>query len=131
MSKFRITIIDDGDIDRFILKRNLQETGMEVEITECENGAEAIKEMTERANSGTQPDLVFLDINMPAMNGFEFLDAYSQLTKDVSIKPSPTVMYSHSLDEEDKNKAETYDFVQYRDKGKLAKEELLSILSNL
>ena len=131
MTKLCITIIDDGDIDRLILKRNLKETGMEIEITEYENGADAIKEMTDQANKGTQPDFMFLDINMPIMNGFEFLEAYQSLTQEMTVKPSPIVMYSHSLDNEDKNRAEAFNFVEYRDKGKLGKEELLSILSNL
>jgi two-component system LytT family response regulator len=67
--RLRAIIVDDEDLARRILREYLgPHADIEI-IAECANGYEAVRVMTEQ-----KPDLVFLDIQMPKLNGFEVLD---------------------------------------------------------
>jgi len=67
--KIRTVIVDDEDLARQVV-RELLETHPEMEIvSECANGFEAVKAVTE-----LKPDLLFLDIQMPKLDGFEVLE---------------------------------------------------------
>jgi two-component system LytT family response regulator len=66
-------IIDDEPLARDRIKRFLRDEGDIVVIGECGNGAEAIEKI-----ASEQPDLVFLDIQMPEKNGFEVIKALSR-----------------------------------------------------
>lgn len=70
MTKLRTLIIDDEDLARRLIREYLK-THADIDIIgECENGLQAVDAILEQ-----QPDLVFLDIQMPKLNGFEVLDA--------------------------------------------------------
>lgn len=67
--KVRVVIVDDESLARQVLREFLSPHN-EIEIVaECPNGFEAVKEVTEQ-----KPDLVFLDIQMPKLDGFEVLE---------------------------------------------------------
>jgi two-component system LytT family response regulator len=65
----RAIIVDDEDLARQLLRELLAETGGVEIVAECANGFEAVKAVSER-----HPDLVFLDIQMPKLDGFEVLE---------------------------------------------------------
>jgi two-component system, LytTR family, response regulator len=62
-------IVDDEHLAREIIKKYLSDNDDIDVIVECSNGFDAVKEITEK-----KPDLVFLDIQMPKLNGFEMLE---------------------------------------------------------
>jgi len=69
MEKIKAIIIEDEELGRLLIKNYLkQQEEIEI-IAECENGFEGIKAIQE-----LKPDLVFLDIQMPKLNGFEMLE---------------------------------------------------------
>jgi two-component system, LytTR family, response regulator len=69
MKTLQAIIIDDEDLARGIVREYLEDHADVVIAAECPNGFEAIKAIGER-----KPDLVFLDIQMPKINGFEVLE---------------------------------------------------------
>lgn len=73
MEKLRTVVIDDEDLARSIVREYLS-SHQDVEIVaECSNGFEAVKAITE-----LQPDLLFLDVQMPKLDGFEVLELVEQ-----------------------------------------------------
>ncbi len=69
MRKINVLIVDDSSVMRKIVERSLRQAGLELEVVrEASNGAEALTEVQK-----DRPDLVLCDINMPAMDGLEFL----------------------------------------------------------
>jgi two-component system LytT family response regulator len=69
MNKIRAIIIEDEELGRKLIQNYLKnETEIEI-VAECENGFDGIKSIQE-----LKPDLIFLDIQMPKLNGFEMLE---------------------------------------------------------
>jgi two-component system LytT family response regulator len=81
----RVVVVDDEAPARALLREFLSaEPNLEI-VAECENGFEAVRSIPE-----LQPDVVFLDIQMPKLNGFEVLDL---------IEPGPLVIFCTAYDE--------------------------------
>jgi len=80
MEPIRTLIIDDEQLARDLVRNYLKgHTNIQV-IGECENGFEAIKKI-----SAEKPDLIFLDIQMPKLNGFEMLEILEQRPEIIFI----------------------------------------------
>lgn len=69
MLKIKTIIIDDEDLARGIIREYLEDHPDIEIVAECANGFEAVKSITE-----LKPDLIFLDIQMPKISGFEVLE---------------------------------------------------------
>lgn len=97
----RILLVDDDRIFRFTTKKLLATCGLPVEVIEQPNGQEALNYLKEhnQEESGL-PDLIFLDLNMPVMNGQEFLAEISKVNVTFK-KPLPVCIVSSSLDHQD------------------------------
>jgi len=79
-SNLRAIIVDDEELARSIVREHLI-THPEIEVVaECANGFEAVKALTE-----LKPDLAFLDIQMPKLNGFEVLDLVDHLPSVIFV----------------------------------------------
>ena len=85
MKKVRALIIDDSSVMRKIVERSLRQAGLDLaEVQEASNGAEGLG-----ALKGASVDLILCDINMPVMDGIEFL---RQLQSVENGKNIPVVM---------------------------------------
>jgi len=86
-------LIDDNYIDNFITRRILESSHFAEQIIIRQSPAEAIDSLRE---GSIKPDVIFLDIRMPIMNGFEFLQEYDALLIDKN--DTKIFMLSSSLD---------------------------------
>ena len=84
---FLIYIIDDDDISRYSMSRNLEALKIARKILIFPDGEEAINFMMDNiGKSSILPDIIFLDINMPVMDGFQFIEEYAKLKPRVGKK---------------------------------------------
>lgn len=71
-----ILLIDDDAVTNFLHKSLLNELKVAKKIHICENGQKALDFLKDCAQTKAWPSLIFVDINMPVMNGIEFLQEY-------------------------------------------------------
>ncbi len=101
-----ILLVDDDEPTNFLHKMIIGKTGFVEEVATALNGIEALKYIKDAVKGKhPEPDLIFLDINMPAMNGWEFLEEYKKLD-DVKKRQFVVVMLTTSLNPDDKKRAE-------------------------
>lgn len=111
-AKHAVCLIDDDKIYQFTARKILESTGLARSIVSFFNGSEAIGYFRENAQNKDQlPDVVFLDINMPVMNGWDFLDEFQQLRNKIE-KTILIYMVSSSVDDTDIQKSRTYQEVK-------------------
>ena len=102
---FLICIIDDDDIYRYTISRNLKSLKLSRKMLIFSDGEEAINFMMDNVgNSNDLPDIIFLDINMPIMDGFQFMEEYTKLKPRVG-KKIVIYMISSSVNPVDINRA--------------------------
>jgi CheY-like chemotaxis protein len=101
---FRTLIVDDDSIITFIHKKLVGRCGFPTPPETYLNGREALENLLATADESTR-SLVLLDINMPVMSGWEFLDAVQD---QPFAKHMKVAMVTSSVDASDKLKAKTY-----------------------
>jgi CheY-like chemotaxis protein len=107
----RVLVIDDSETDQFICSCILEEYNGDIEILKAYDGKEGLEIL---ADLDTPPEIILLDINMPRMNGHEFLAEY---TKTHENPASVVVMLTSSSQERDKEDSMQYKFVkEYQEK---------------
>src|SRR3990170_1867707 len=75
-----VLLVDDDHICNFLMRKALIHLGSATEIVSVLNGQQAIDLITDYStNSRNLPEVIFLDINMPVMDGFAFLEVYNNL----------------------------------------------------
>ena len=116
----RILVVDDESAIRRALRPPLVELGFQV--VEASRGEEAL--LTLRASAF---DVVLLDINMPVMNGWDFLTAYRQLPEEQKSQ-SKIVMLTTSMNPDDELRAKTFSEIKEFNFKPLDKAMMLDLL---
>lgn len=121
-----ILLVDDDHEDSYFHKLVIDEMDITNSVQVAENGIEALEFLK---NNPVVPELIFLDINMPKMNGWEFLEQYKHLDKSRKARIT-IVMLTTSVNPDDLKKArEMEDVTGYKTKP-LSVEMLNEILQN-
>jgi CheY-like chemotaxis protein len=130
MTKKTIWVIDDDAIYQIIVNKIIQKSEIFSTVSSFKNGKEAIDAVTNSLNNvESLPDIILLDINMPIMDGWEFMEELEILKSSITKKIIVYIV-SSSIAIEDKNKSKTYPYIL----GYLSKpvniNDLLLIASN-
>ncbi|MBI9041115.1 response regulator [Lutibacter sp.] len=96
-SNLTILLVEDDKVDVITIQRALRELKILNPVVICENGLEALNFLNNEEN--LLPGIILLDLNMPKMNGIEFLE---HRKKSQIINLIPTVVLTTSKDEQDK-----------------------------
>jgi CheY-like chemotaxis protein len=122
-----ILLIDDDDDDQFIFLAALEDVAPASHCHISNNALEAFQYLDARAET---PDMLFVDLNMPLMNGFEFLLI---LKKDPRFSRVPVIIFSTSDNPEDLERAKGLGAVQFITKTadiQLLKKDLWRIFNS-
>lgn len=122
-------IIDDDPIFIYGTKRIIKEVDFAENIIVYNNGQEAVDGLKEIINEGGfLPEVIFLDLNMPIMNGWEFLEEYKNCQYDISKKTTIYII-SSSVDPRDLERVKHYNEVDMYILKPITPDDLGKILS--
>ena len=100
-----ILVVDDSELDQLNAQYAIEDYDPSIQILKAYDGQEALDILS---TLSSPPELLFLDINMPGMDGHEFLLKYSECAYSNIV----IVMLTSSDQEQDKAKCEQYEFVR-------------------
>ena len=98
-----IFLVDDDPIQNLLTSQLIETSGIGLEYRVFNNG----KEVLEAIDQGELPSVILLDINMPIMDGWEFLEAYDSYPKQAAV-----YMLTSSSNQEDLTKSEAFNCIE-------------------
>lgn len=96
-----VMLIDDDDANNYLNKIYFNNYNSHINIIEKLNGKEALNYLENSENK--MPDIILLDINMPVMNGFEFLEIFEKMSLNITLH-----MLTSSVNDSDYKKAKSF-----------------------
>lgn len=124
--------VDDDPITLMLCKKVITKASFGKEIVFAQNGQEAIdviedmKAKIKRSEKITSPTIIFLDLNMPILNGWDFLEYFTK-QKSAEFDNTKVIILSSTIDPADFNKAKQYPSVSHF----LSKPITVEMLENL
>jgi two-component system, chemotaxis family, chemotaxis protein CheY len=126
-----VALVDDDKIFRLTASKTITSSSLTDRILQFENGEDALTFLKENASNVSElPDYIFLDINMPYVDGWMFLDDYqilkSTLKKDITI-----YMVSSSIDPRDMSRAKENSDIRGYVLKPVSKEKFIELLKDV
>jgi CheY-like chemotaxis protein len=126
-----VLLIDDDEPTNYINKMLIEDSGFVRQVEVVQSGQAALNYLIHSSKMNSQhqlPELIFLDINMPAMNGWEFLSKYSEL-KVEDKKKTIIIMLTTTLNPDDELKAYSQPEIAAFESKPLTKDKLIRIFN--
>ena len=121
LKPIKVMLVDDQKMANFITRKLIEVTGFSTEVVDYTAPQEALLDI-----SNTNPDLIFLDLNMPEVNGWQFLEVLTEKQNQTQV-----VIVTSSTSIHDKEKAQKYaQVIDFLEKP-LTKNTILSLKSKL
>lgn len=126
-----ILLIDDDTVNNFIVINTLNKLEITENVDSVLNGLEGIEYLKSKISSNKEliPSVIFLDINMPIMDGWEFLQEFELLPEEVKNQCS-IYMVSSSVYEDDISKSKQYKSVKDFISKPLMRDKIMEIYNN-
>jgi len=118
-------LIDDNHDDNFFHEREIKKIDLKCVVLTKNSGLEALEYL--KSKKEPRADLIFLDINMPGMNGWEFLHEYDVMGKELQSR-AINIMLTTSSNPDDQARARTFNFVSDYIIKPLTKEKVKAIV---
>jgi len=123
-------LIDDDQNDNFFHEREIKKTNLSIDVITKNSAIDALEYLkSKKEDKNIQPNLIFLDINMPQMNGWEFLQEYDQLDEEIKDRKI-IIMLTSSKNPDEIARAMTFRSVSDFISKPLTKEKLEDIIKN-
>jgi CheY-like chemotaxis protein len=126
-------VIDDSPLDCFIAEKIIRNTGTFSSVRTFTSAPEAFEEMKNSDISRSEAiTIIVLDIQMPLMNGFQFMETFEKLADDLKSKYA-IFLFSSSINENDMNRLDNYPSIKQFYNKPISKEtidKMLSLLNN-
>ncbi len=132
MKKFTsILLVDDDEATNYLHELYIREWGFAENIYKALNGQEALDFLkNNEAFQRDRPSLILLDVNMPIMNGFEFMEAYEKMEDDFKAT-QVVVMLTSSLHASDQARASELNTLDSFINKPLSREQMEKIVDQI
>jgi CheY-like chemotaxis protein len=121
-------LVDDDHNDNFFHEREIKKTNAATIVIEKNTGLEALEYLkSKKVDKAMLPNLIFLDINMPGMNGWDFLQEYERLDKELQSRVV-IIMLTSSDNDDDVSRAKAWRSVSDYITKPLTKEIMTDII---
>ncbi len=129
--KMSILLVDDDEAANFLNSRLIERVNDDVQVNSVLNGKEALAYLAgtypNSSPEGLEKMIIFLDINMPVMDGFEFLEAL-EISEGIDVSNMSIIVLSSSVNDRDVARAKSHQIYDYLSKP-LTKDKVRHILN--
>ena len=125
--KYHFIVIDDSRLDCLIAEKVIQNSNRHLSVTSYYNATEALDFIMRSAKTSDAKTILIVDIQMPLMNGFEFIEAFEKLSEEIQEKYIVNVLTS-STNRSDINRIQSYRSVKSQLNKPLTPQAFASIL---
>lgn len=127
----QLTLVDDDDVFVFLTTKMLEQSKLVEHIKIFENGYDALVFLKENMNNvEVLPDVILLDLNMPIMDGWQFLEEYVKIHPVIGKKITIYIC-SSSISPDDINRAKAINEVSDFIFKPMTKDRLMELIKNL